>query len=48
VARLLEEYAQIAGAAITLKHHADPVSEVDRRTAVRLAQLTSGSVGKRG
>jgi integrase len=36
------------GDATTLKHYADPVSEVDRRAAVRLAQLTSGSAGQRG
>jgi integrase len=36
------------GGATTLKHYADPVSEVDRRAAVRLAQLTSGSLGQRG
>jgi integrase len=36
------------GGATTLKHYADPVSEVDRRAAVRLAQLTSGSAGQRG
>ncbi len=35
------------GGATTLKHYADPVSEVDRRAAVRLAQLTSGSAGQR-
>jgi integrase len=34
------------GGATTLKHYADPVSEVDRRAAVRLAQLTSGSAGQ--
>jgi integrase len=33
------------GGATTLKHYADPVSEVDRRAAVRLAQLTSGAAG---
>jgi integrase len=36
------------GGATTLKHYADPVSEVDRRAAVRLAQLTSGSAGQGG
>jgi integrase len=36
------------GGATTLKHYADPVSEVDRRAAVRLAQLTSGSAGQHG
>jgi DNA-binding transcriptional MocR family regulator len=35
------------GGATTLKHYADPVSEVDRRAAVRLAQLTLGSAGRR-
>jgi integrase len=34
------------GGATTLKHYADPVSEVDRRAAVRPAQLTSGSAGQ--
>jgi integrase len=31
------------GGATTLKHYADPVSEVDRRAAAFLAELTSGS-----
>lgn len=30
------------GGATTLKHYADPVSEVDRRTAAYLAELTGG------
>jgi hypothetical protein len=29
------------GGATTLKHYADPVSEVDRRAALYLAQITS-------
>ena len=32
-----------SGGATTLRHYADPVSEVDRRAAAYLAQLTSGS-----
>jgi integrase len=32
-----------SGGATTLRHYADPVSEVDRRAAVYLAQLTAGS-----
>ena len=35
------------GGATTLKHYADPVSEVDRRAAIRLAQLTSETAGQR-
>ena len=31
------------GGATTLRHHADPVSEVDRRAAAYLAKLTRGS-----
>jgi integrase len=34
------------GGATTLKHYADPVSEVDRRAAVYLAQLTSEPDGQ--
>jgi hypothetical protein len=30
------------GGATTLKHYADPVSEVDRRAALYLAQITNG------
>jgi integrase len=30
------------GGAITLRHYADPVSEVDRRAAAYLAELTAG------
>jgi hypothetical protein len=30
------------GGATTLKHYADPVSEVDRRAAAYLAELTGG------
>ena len=33
-----------SGGATTLRHYADPVSEVDRRAAAYLAQLTAGSV----
>jgi integrase len=36
-----------SGGATTLRHYADPVSEVDRRAAAYLAQLTAGS-GTRG
>lgn len=32
-----------SGGATTLRHYADPVSEVDRRAATYLAQLTAGS-----
>jgi integrase len=35
-----------SGGATTLRHYADPVSEVDRRAAAYLAQLTAGSVDK--
>jgi hypothetical protein len=31
------------GGATTLRHYADPVSEVDRRAAAYLAQLTTGN-----
>jgi hypothetical protein len=31
------------GGATTLKHYADPVSEVDRRAAAYLAELTSAA-----
>jgi len=34
-----------SGGATTLRHYADPVSEVDRRAAAYLAQLTAGSSG---
>jgi integrase len=34
-----------SGGATTLRHYADPVSEVDRRAAAYLAQLTAGSRG---
>ena len=37
-----------SGGATTLRHYADPVSEVDRRTAAYLAQLTAGSVQQGG
>ena len=33
-----------SGGATTLRHYADPVSEVDRRAAAYLAQLTAGAV----
>jgi len=32
-----------SGGATTLRHYADPVTEVDRRAAAYLAQLTAGS-----
>ena len=32
-----------SGGATTLRHYADPVSEVDRRAAAYLAALTAGS-----
>jgi integrase len=35
-----------SGGATTLRHYADPVSEVDRRAAAYLAQLTAGSVAQ--
>ena len=35
-----------SGGATTLRHYADPVSEVDRRAAVYLAQLTAGSAAE--
>src|SRR5262249_32939838 len=35
------------GGATTLRHYADPVSEVDRRAAAYLAQLTRGSADTR-
>jgi integrase len=35
-----------SGGATTLRHYADPVSEVDRRAAVYLAQLTAGSAAQ--
>ena len=34
------------GGATTLRHYADPVSEVDRRAAAYLAKLTAGSAAK--
>ncbi len=34
------------GGATTLWHYADPISEVDRRAAAYLAQLTAGSAAK--
>jgi integrase len=34
------------GGATTLKHYADPVSEVDRRAAAYLSQLTSGAASR--
>jgi integrase len=34
------------GGATTLRHYADPVSEVDRRAAAYLAQLTAGSAAQ--
>jgi hypothetical protein len=36
------------GGATTLKHYADPVSEVDRRAAAYLAQLTTTSAAQSG
>jgi integrase len=36
------------GGATTLKHYADPVSEVDRRAAAYLAQLTTRSAAQSG
>ena len=36
------------GGATTPRHYADPAFEVDRRAAVRLAQLTVGSAGQPG
>ena len=36
------------GGATTLKHYADPVSEVDRRAAAYLAQLTAGPASQGG
>src|SRR5690242_20353812 len=33
-----------SGGATTLRHYADPVSEVDRRAAAYLARLTAGSI----
>ncbi len=36
------------GGATTLKHYADPISEVDRRAAAYLAQLTTRSAAKSG
>ena len=33
------------GGATTLRHYADPVSEVDRRAAAYLAQLTAPTAG---
>ena len=35
-----------SGGATTLRHYADPVSEVDRRAAAYLAQLTAGSAAE--
>ena len=35
-----------SGGATTLRHYADPVSEVDRRAAAYLAQLTAGSTAQ--
>jgi hypothetical protein len=37
-----------SGGATTLRHYADPVSEVDRRAAAYLAQLTAGSAAHGG
>ena len=37
-----------SGDATTLRHYADLVSEVDRRGAAYLAQLTSGSAAQSG
>jgi integrase len=34
------------GGATTLRHYADPVSEVDRRAAAYLAKLTAGSAAQ--
>jgi integrase len=36
------------GGATTLRHYADPVSEVDRRAAAYLANLTAGSAAQSG
>ena len=36
------------GRATALKHYADPVSEVDRRAAAYLAQLTTRSAAQSG
>ena len=36
------------GGATTLKHYADPISEVDRRAAAYLAQLTTSSAARSG
>ena len=36
------------GGATTLRHYADPVSEVDRRAAAYLAQLTASTTSERG
>jgi hypothetical protein len=35
--------ALTGGGATTLKHYADPVSEVDRRAAAYLSQLTAAA-----
>jgi integrase len=37
-----------SGGATTLRHYADPVSEVDRRAAAYLAELTTGSTAPNG
>ena len=37
-----------SGGATTLRHYADPVSEVDRRAAAYLAKLTAGSAAQSG
>jgi hypothetical protein len=37
-----------SGGVTTLRHYADPVSEVDRRAAAYLAQLTAGSAAHGG
>ncbi len=36
------------GGAITLRHYADPVPEIDRRAAAYLAQLTAASATQSG
>jgi integrase len=37
-----------SGGATTLRHYADPVSEVDRRAAAYLAELTIGTIAPNG
>ena len=45
---LLSAAPRSGGGATTLKHYADPVSEVDRRAAAYLAQLTAGPATQNG